>query len=729
MLDFDNTAFHYFALTVLCFYLIPSIWYTVSELYAAFLASSPAGSKARTSAEQEKADRIRKEATGFTRLAKWSFIINLIGLIGVLILFCYLLYLVSQNGEMARFDPFAILGIENGATDKEIKKAYRQLSLRYHPDKNPGDKAAEEMFMKLAKAHDALLDPISKENYEKYGSPDGKQALEVSIGLPSIMLDNPKIVLVLYLITLVLIVPLSVRFWYSFSKRFTDKGVLFETNTYFYHLLQAKREVVAPEVLPEILASACELREINANASYSLWPESQLPKEILNNSKITSEIKAVGGNIKELKTLMKSHSCKSTSSDEWERKQIKMPKEFRYSIVLGNMLLHTQTLRLTSSLCNELSTNLNSMLLRVPEVINGMYEVAKMTASLKAMRSSLLLGQYLTQALWITSTPFLQCIPTSSNSDTDRKLALALQEAASKGKQLSTTAQKNNCFKSFLHLSDDEAANIIKKCCSNDAIIKDILSIRKLLPAISITTKVFVEEDSSDNDFFELDAEYDADVADIKNDDDSDDQTKDKDANAGVEANGDIKESKPLIEISGDDIYEQDLATIKVTINRKNTTTMNNKEVAEDVHAPLFPRVLKETWHVLLISNEGGDGQEKEQLRQIASTSEQSAEVSVPLKFQAPDKEGEYEWKVHIISENYVGMDEIKSVKFNVKPRTDLPEYEMHPEDKELDNEPSLFEQIMVANADDEDSSDSDSDSEDEGEGQGDNLDGNKKKN
>ena len=79
MLDFDNTAFHYFALTVLCFYLIPSIWYTVSELYAAFLASSPAGSKARTSAEQEKADRIRKEATGFTRLAKWSFIINLIG--------------------------------------------------------------------------------------------------------------------------------------------------------------------------------------------------------------------------------------------------------------------------------------------------------------------------------------------------------------------------------------------------------------------------------------------------------------------------------------------------------------------------------------------------------------------------------------------------------------------------------------------------------------------------
>ena len=64
-----------------------------------------------------------------------------------------------------------------------------------------------------------------------------------------------------------------------------------------------------------------------------------------------------------------------------------------------------------------------------------------------------------------------------------------------------------------------------------------------------------------------------------------------------------------------------------------------------------------------------------------------------------------------------------------MKPRTDLPEYEMHPEDKELDNEPSLFEQIMVANADDEDSSDSDSDSEDEGEGQGDNLDGNKKKN
>ena len=84
------------------------------------------------------------------------------------------------------------MGVASNAEDKEIRKAYRKLSLEYHPDKNPGNKIAEEMFMKVAKAYEALTDDEAKRNWLEYGNPDGKQSLEVSIGLPSFLLDVAK---------------------------------------------------------------------------------------------------------------------------------------------------------------------------------------------------------------------------------------------------------------------------------------------------------------------------------------------------------------------------------------------------------------------------------------------------------------------------------------------------------------------------------------------------------
>lgn len=66
---------------------------------------------------------------------------NLI-IIGLWVAWFLLLFWVSSTvGDLKPFDPFEILEIDRGATDKEIKKAYRQLSLRFHPDKNPDPKA------------------------------------------------------------------------------------------------------------------------------------------------------------------------------------------------------------------------------------------------------------------------------------------------------------------------------------------------------------------------------------------------------------------------------------------------------------------------------------------------------------------------------------------------------------------------------------------------------------
>ncbi|PKV52345.1 molecular chaperone DnaJ [Aquimarina sp. MAR_2010_214] len=66
-------------------------------------------------------------------------------------------------------DFYDILGISKNATGADIKKAYRKKAIEYHPDKNPGDKTAEEKFKKAAEAYEILSDPDKKARYDQYG--------------------------------------------------------------------------------------------------------------------------------------------------------------------------------------------------------------------------------------------------------------------------------------------------------------------------------------------------------------------------------------------------------------------------------------------------------------------------------------------------------------------------------------------------------------------------------
>src|SRR5512138_3636166 len=70
---------------------------------------------------------------------------------------------------MAGKDYYTTLGVSRTASEKEIKAAYRRLARQYHPDVNPGNKAAEEKFKEINEAHEVLSDKEKRKKYDQYG--------------------------------------------------------------------------------------------------------------------------------------------------------------------------------------------------------------------------------------------------------------------------------------------------------------------------------------------------------------------------------------------------------------------------------------------------------------------------------------------------------------------------------------------------------------------------------
>ena len=66
-------------------------------------------------------------------------------------------------------DPYKVLGVSRDASDEEVKRAYRRLAKKYHPDLHPGDKECEDKFKECSEAYEVLSDPDKKAKYDQFG--------------------------------------------------------------------------------------------------------------------------------------------------------------------------------------------------------------------------------------------------------------------------------------------------------------------------------------------------------------------------------------------------------------------------------------------------------------------------------------------------------------------------------------------------------------------------------
>jgi len=189
---------------------------------------------------------------------------------------------VNSIEGLQSFDPYAILEIETDADDRAIKKQYRRLSLQLHPDKNPDNPLAVQNFIKLTKAYNILTDETARDNFQKYGNPDGPGSYNVAIAMPKFLLekDNQVPVLIAAFIILLVIVPGFVYFNFADSTKRSEEGVLLENKRIFGYELS---ENTMFKNLPVLIAKSKEFQAVLAKSN----AENELLKRIkASNDKI-----------------------------------------------------------------------------------------------------------------------------------------------------------------------------------------------------------------------------------------------------------------------------------------------------------------------------------------------------------------------------------------------------------------------------------------------------------
>lgn len=256
---FDNVAFYWFLQVMLGIFLIPQ---TINSLIAQVRYVRkrviPAHMRIKQLPEYLPTKKLKEDIRPM-----WSLRFIFMSILWVVFIMLLIQLPKFNSKEMADFNPYKILNIEEGAELSTIRRAYRKMSLKWHPDKHQDPEAkrkAEVMIVLIIKAHQALTDEAMMENYQKYGNPDGWQGISVTIGLPS-FLTNRKyeaFILVGYLFTLVFLVTLA-GMWWGHASQFHKSGIYQESVMLYFRCIKKKD---SGRHLINVLAASSEYQDV-----------------------------------------------------------------------------------------------------------------------------------------------------------------------------------------------------------------------------------------------------------------------------------------------------------------------------------------------------------------------------------------------------------------------------------------------------------------------------------
>ncbi|KAH9037635.1 Sec63 Brl domain-containing protein [Lactarius pseudohatsudake] len=275
----------FFIITVLFMVLVPV---TLSQIFSSSGSEIPSAA-CECSACVDKRARIRKREKGsilHPNITKKSLFITF----GWAVLGFLSYKAATTTVDNKIYDPFEILGIKSGISEKDIKAHYKKLSKIFHPDKVKliGNDTAESVatrFVDITKAYKSLTDETIRKNYEDYGHPDGRQEITMGIALPPWVVEahNNVWVLSFYGVIFGIGLPALVGNWWFGSRSKTKDGVFTQTATNFWKALTETSDVddvvsalsSATEwetMAPKSSASSGALRVLEKNIEVELGP-------------------------------------------------------------------------------------------------------------------------------------------------------------------------------------------------------------------------------------------------------------------------------------------------------------------------------------------------------------------------------------------------------------------------------------------------------------------------
>lgn len=282
--DEGSETWPFFVLTMLVVVLVPL---SISQVYRMLgkqertgEAGDPAQRKVQQVLEEVNNDFVTEDVKAFRRAFEksqrskiWSKR-NCLLIVGWALV-AFLVQRIRENDAIVAsatglFDPYALLGVSPSASDRDIKSAYRKLSVKFHPDKLSKDLSGEEririeeMYVQISKAYEALTDEITKANYLTYGHPDGPQTVSHGIALPSFLVDRvaSPVVILIYAVMLSIVLPYFVTQWWSRTQSYTKKGIHVKTASHFVDRLANFKpsEIVTVSLIVNWLSCAEEFK-------------------------------------------------------------------------------------------------------------------------------------------------------------------------------------------------------------------------------------------------------------------------------------------------------------------------------------------------------------------------------------------------------------------------------------------------------------------------------------